>query len=97
MRRMAKYLKVSESSVRKVVNINFGMHSFKRRKVHFLTEQVNAKRLQRSKGQLRRHVTQDLGKIIFSLEKIFTIGEVLNPQDDKIISHKPSDIDPALK
>ena len=97
MRKMAKDLKISESSIRKVVKIDLGMHSFKRRKIHFLTEKVKAKRLERCKGQLRKHVTHDLLNIIFTDEKIFTIEEALNSQNDRIISYKASTIDPALK
>ena len=40
---MAKELKVSESSVRKVVKIDLGMRSFKRKRIHFLTDKVQAK------------------------------------------------------
>ena len=97
MKRMAKELKVSESSVRQVVKIDLGMHSFKRKRIHFLTDKVQAKRLERCKGQLRRHVIRDLENIVFSDKKIFTIEEVLNPQNDRIISHKASTIDPSLK
>ncbi|KAI6656176.1 hypothetical protein LOD99_1509 [Oopsacas minuta] len=97
MRKMAQELKVSESSVRKIVKVNLGMRSFRRKKVHFLSEQVKVKRLQRCKGQLRRHVNHDIKKIAFSDEKIFTIEEALNPQNDRIISHKSSTIDPDLK
>ena len=97
MRRMAKELKVSVSSVRKVVKIDFGMRSFKRKRIPFLTDKVQAKRLERCKGQLRRHVIRDLENIVFSNEKIFTIEQALNPQNDRIISHKASTIDSALK
>ena len=49
------------------------------------------------KGLLHRHVIRDLENIVFSDENIFTNEEALNSQNDRIISHKASTIDPALK
>ena len=49
MRRMAKELKVSESSVRKVVKIDFGIR-FKRKRIHFLTDKVQAKEARKVQG-----------------------------------------------
>ena len=69
-------LKVSEFSIRKVVKICLGMRSYKRKKIHFLSEQVKEKRLLRSEGELGRHATCGLENILLSDEKIFTIHEV---------------------
>ena len=86
MRKMALELKVSEFSVRKVVKTDLGMRAYKRKKYHFLSEQVKVKRLLRCKGELGRHATCGLENIMFSDEKIFTIHEVSNSQNDRIIS-----------
>ena len=68
------------------------MQSFKRKKVHFLSEMVKEKRLSRSKELLVRHATGGLENIIFSDEKIFTIEETTNVQNDRVISTSLSKI-----
>ena len=65
---------------------------FKRKKVHFLSELVKKKRLLRSKALLARHATGGFENIIFSDEKIFTIAEATNAQNDCVISTTISEI-----
>ncbi|KAI6658361.1 MhmaT1 transposase [Oopsacas minuta] len=55
MRKMAVDLQVSRHSIQNVVNTKMGMYSFKRKKVHHLTDQVKQKRMSRCKGLLERH------------------------------------------
>ena len=50
VRKMALELKISRGSLRRIVNRNLGLSSFKRKRVHFLTDKIRAKRLSRSKG-----------------------------------------------
>jgi hypothetical protein len=42
--------------------------------------------LTRNKALLRRAATQDFDRIVFSDEKIFTVEQHLNPQNDRIWS-----------
>ena len=86
MRNMTLELKVSEYSIRKVVNNDLGIRFCKRKKVHFLNEQVKKKRVFRCKGELGWHASRSLDNVLFSNEKRFTIYEVCNSQNDRIIS-----------
>ena len=83
---MALELKICEFSIRKVVKICLGMREYKRKKIHFLSEQVKEKRLLRSEGELDRHGTSGLENFLLSDEKIFTIHEVSNSLNDRIVS-----------
>ena len=86
MRKIALGLKISEFSMRKLVKTLLGMRSYKRKKVHFLSRSAKEKRLLRCKEELGRHASCGLENILFSDEKIFTIHEASNCQNDRIVS-----------
>ena len=79
------------------MNRDLGLSSFKRKQAHFLTETIKAKRLSRSKGLLTRFANQGLEKVLFSDEKLFTVEEASNRQNDRILSTKASVIPEELK
>ena len=89
---MASELKVSHGSMQNLVKNDLHLKSFKRRTVHFLSEKIVKKRLARSKGMLTRLATQPLDKIIFSDEKLFTIEQATNKQNDRILAPTSSSI-----
>ena len=84
IRKMASELKVSLGSMQNLVRNDLHFRSFKRRTVHFLSERIIEKRLTRSKGLLSRLATQPVDQIVFSDEKLFTIEEATNKQNDRI-------------
>ena len=90
--KMALELKISRGSLRRIVNRDLGLSSFKRKRVHFLTDKIRAKRLSRSKGLLTRFANQGLEKVLFSDEKLFTVEEASNRQNDRILSTSASAI-----
>ena len=49
LRKMASDLKISQGSLRKIVKRDLGLYSFKRKRVHFLSQAIQKKRLLRSK------------------------------------------------
>ena len=57
-----------------------------------LTKAIREKRLQRSRGLLSRAGPDVVDRILFSDEKLFTIQEVSNPQNDRIIKQRPKPI-----
>ena len=74
-----------------ITDLDFFAASLKRRKVHMLTKAIREK-LQRSRGLLSRAGPDVVDRILFSDEKLFTIQEVSNPQNDRIISSSVQDI-----
>ncbi|KAI6648777.1 MhmaT1 transposase [Oopsacas minuta] len=97
MSKMAKELRVSRRSIGRVVKNDLHMRSFKRKRVHHITTLVKAKRASRSKGLLKRHAIHGLNSFLFSDEKLFTIEEATNPQNDRIISSSISSIPEELR
>ena len=92
VRKMAKELKISRGSLQNIMKKDLGLSSYKRRKVHFLTKSMKVKRLSRSKCLLSRFATHGLDQVLFSDEKLFTIEEVSNSQNDRILSSSSSTI-----
>ncbi|KAI6653971.1 MhmaT1 transposase [Oopsacas minuta] len=97
MRKMAKELEINRESLRKLVHQDLGLKSLKRKTVHHLTPSIRQKRLERCKGFLRRLGTQDFEKILFSDEKLFTVEEATNRQNDRILSTTAKDIPEEVK
>ncbi|KAI6661014.1 hypothetical protein LOD99_13737 [Oopsacas minuta] len=89
---MALELNISRRAIQKVVKRDLGMRSFKRKKVQFLSGSVKEKRVSRSKSLLALHAIGVLENTIFSDEKIFTIEEATNSQNNRVISTSVSAI-----
>ena len=94
---MASVMKISRGSLQRVVRNELGMRSFKRKKAHLLTRQVREKRVVRSKGLLSRHAVSRLEKFLFTDEKLFTIEESTNAQNDRIIAQDVSTIPEEMR
>ena len=92
LRKMAVELKVSRGSLQNLVRNDLGLRSFKRKKVHFLSKQIREKRKSRSKILLNRLANQGLERVVFSDEKLFTIEEATNTQNDRILAKTSSSI-----
>ena len=60
--------------------------------MHFLSKQIREKRKSRSKILLNRLANQGLERVVFSDEKLFTIEEATNTQNDRILAKTSSSI-----
>ena len=89
---MALELKVSRCSIAKVVKRDLEMRSFKRKRVHFLTPLVKKKMMASCKGVLGWYAVENLDRILFSDEKIFTVQQASNRQNDRILARSPSKV-----
>ena len=97
IRKMAKEFKISDRPLRRVVHDDLGLKSLRRRKVHMLTTAIKKKRLGRSRALLLRATPEVLDKIIFSDEKLFTIEQASNSQNDRILSPNVKDVPDNIK
>ena len=67
------------------------------RKVQFLTEKIKEKRQFGCKGLLSRFAVHGLNKVAFTDEKLFTIEQAYNRQNDRILSAPSSSIPDQLR
>ena len=58
---------------------------------------MEGKRLRRSKELLKRYALHGLNEILFSDEKIFTVQELMNSQNDRIIASSTSSIEEKFR
>jgi len=91
-RKMARDLQTSCTTLRRVLHEDLGLRAFKRRRVHGLTAVQKAARLLRCKRLLRRFTNQGVKSIVFSDEKIFSVKEQLNAQNDRVYALSVEDI-----
>ena len=97
MRKLSSQLKISRSSVHKIVKSTLGLFSYKRRKVHYLSAAIRQKRLLRSRMLLNRLAERGPRNVLYSDERLFTIQEVSDCQNDRILSPTSSVIPNELR
>ena len=83
-RELAKAVGISRSSVRRIVREDLQLKVFKRVAATELNAATQAKRLSRAKDLLRRFKSQDVKKICFSDEKIFSVSAPVSLQNDRV-------------
>lgn len=91
MRRVALETKISNRSVRRIVKEELMLFPYKFRKAQFLTDKNKMVRLQKCKLLLSRHVALNWENILFTDEKIFTIEQQFNLQNNRIWSSSRPD------
>lgn len=98
MRKMARELDVSRSSMQRLIKNDLNMKSRARVKVPLLTEAQQESRFSRSKVLLNNVKHAAAGRaILFSDEKIFTVNAILNRRNDRWIGGGPSDVPDNVK
>ena len=83
MRALAKSMQISRGSVRIIVKDQLGLQSRKLFKAHQLTEAMKAKRLEKARKMLKLVANGRHRSVVFTDEKIFTIQQAHNHQNDR--------------
>jgi hypothetical protein len=97
IRRHAKALKICESTARNGLKI-LGKKSLVRPPVPLLTERLKLSRFERSKKLLNRLKGEDASTVrIFSDKKIFTVDQVYNRRNDRVIVDQGTPATPVNK
>ena len=86
LRKVAKDININRESVRQIVKNVFKCKPYKLQKAHLLTDKMKEVRCKRAKALQHLVANQGHERILFSDEKIFTIEQHLNPQNDRIWS-----------
>jgi inhibitor of nuclear factor kappa-B kinase subunit alpha len=97
VRKLAKKLDTPRTTVRRIVRDDIGLKPYKRQKVHGLSTAQKDKRLVRCKRLLRWSGNNRVNSIVFSDEKIFTVEEKLNKQNDRIYAAAIEDIPEEIR
>ena len=97
IRKMAREFSVNHETMRKLVVEDLELKSFKIKKVHHLNQSIRTKRLVRSEALLQRFAPGVKDQILLSDEKIFTIEEAWNRQNDRILATSSTAVPENLK
>jgi inhibitor of nuclear factor kappa-B kinase subunit alpha len=92
VRKVAREMKISETTMRRLVSNNLQLRSYKLRKGHMLNARQRQARLEKCKRLLLRFNDEDVEKIIFSDEKMFNVEMSWNAQNNRIYATQRSDI-----
>ncbi len=93
---MAKDLQISEGSVRKIVKKQLKLHPYKLAKAHLLTDKVKGEQLKRARKIKRLVAAGRHQTILFTDEKIFTVEQHHNHQNDQRLLSKGSSYPPTV-
>ena len=83
-RKLAKATGISRRSVQRIIKDDLHLKAYKIQEVHLLTDKMKETRLKRSRMLKRRFAAGRHRSILFSDEKIFTIEQNHNHQNDRI-------------
>lgn len=97
LRKMAQTTKINRESLRRIVKSKLNLRPFKLQNAQHLTEQAKKTRLQRSQALLRRFADGCHRNILFSDEKLFTIEQSFNSQNDRVWAAESSGISQDLR
>ncbi|CAK1602157.1 unnamed protein product [Parnassius mnemosyne] len=75
------------TTVKRVLNEDLGLRAYRRKTGHRLNARLMDLRLKRCRALLKRYAGKKYREIIFSDEKIFTVEESYNKQNDKVYAH----------
>ncbi|KAI6647167.1 Transposase [Oopsacas minuta] len=94
---MSREFCVNHETMRKLVVEDLGMKSYKRKNVHHLNDSIHHKRLERCILLKARFAPGTEDQILFSDEKLFTVEEASNRQNDRILASRSQDIPDSIK
>ena len=97
LKKLARARHVSSRTIRRAVNRDLGMRSYVRRRRNLLTEKAKETRKERAPGLLRHLKTRGHHVTVFVDEKNFTVDEVTNRQNSRVIATSPAEVPPVLE
>ncbi|TLL55228.1 helix-turn-helix domain-containing protein, partial [Acinetobacter baumannii] len=84
---LALQMGLSRTTVKRVLNEDLGLRAYRRKTGHRLNARLMDLRLKRCRALLKRYAGKKYREILFSDEKIFTVEESYNKQNDKVYAH----------
>lgn len=84
---LALQMGLSRSTVKRVLNEDLGLRAYRKKTGHRLNARLMNLRLKRCRALLKQYAGKKCREILFSDEKIFTVEESYNKQNDKVYAH----------
>lgn len=96
VRKLAKDLQMSKSTAHRIIRQHLKLKAYKRVQVQMLSDTDKKRRRQKAKALLQRFTDDDVKQIIFSDEKMFTVAEKVNKQNDRLYAASKDNLSPAV-
>lgn len=81
---LSREMKISPPSISRILKHDLGLQAYKRHTGHLLTPALKEQRKRKSKELRRQHARNGHRRILFTDEKIFTVEESFNKQNDRV-------------
>lgn len=81
---LSREMQISQKSMSRIIKEDLGLSAYKRHTGHLLTAALKEKRKRKSKSLLSRYTKNAHRQILFTDEKIFTVEESFNKQNDRV-------------
>lgn len=97
---LSREMQIEPSSMSRILKQDLGLSAYKRHTGHLLTNALKKARKRKSKELLRRHADNGHRRILFTDEKIFTVEESFNKQNDRVYalsSRQASELVPKVQ
>lgn len=94
---LAREMNTSARTMSRIIGEDLGLRAYRRATGHLLTPSLKKGRKERSKALLSRYAGNLHRKILFTDEKIFTVEEKLNKQNDRVYATSSKEAAKAAK
>lgn len=84
---LSREMRIPPRTLSRIIKQDLGLGAYRRYTGHTLNQVLKQKRVERSKQLLLRYADKKHRKILFTDEKIFTIEEHYNKQNDRVYAH----------
>lgn len=93
---MAREMHVNAKSMSRIIKKDLGLGAYKRRTGHLLTVALKENRVKKCKRLLAEYADGGYKKILFTDEKIFTVQEKFNRQNDRVYARSSLEASQAI-
>lgn len=97
---LSREMNIKKDCMARIIKRDLGLHAYKRHTGHLLTEALKQKRKAKSKALRRQYAKNGHRRILFTDEKIFTVEESFNKQNDRVYalsSRHASEVSPRIQ
>lgn len=88
---LAREMDVNPKSISRIIKKDLGLGAYKRQTGQLLNAKLKAHRKEKSKVLLSQYADEKYKKILFTDEKIFTVEEKFNKQNDRVYARSSQD------
>src|SRR5215469_11913072 len=95
--KLALQMAVSRKTIQRALKIDLGLKALKRTTCHMLSVKQKKARVQKCRKLLKRYALKKVKTILFTDEKLFSVEEKFNRQNDRVYAKSVKDIQKPIR